>query len=101
MANDPRIDKVVGWGIPALLSLVVSYQQLQYEDLKDSNKELENKIYVMASEKASKADLKETESRLTVLFTAFKNDIMNKQSADKLEILAQLDGISRYLISKK
>lgn len=101
MANDPRIDKVVGWGIPALLSLVVSYQQLQYADLKDSNKELENKIYVMASEKASKSDLKETESRIMTAVTAFKNDVMNKQSADKAELMAQLDMISRYLISKK
>lgn len=99
--NDPRIDKAISWGIPFLLSLVVGYQQMQWSDQKTMNKDLENRIYGMALEKASKGDLKETEVRLTTQLTAFKNDVINKQSADKAEILAQLDMMTRYLIDKK
>lgn len=95
--RDTRLDKAISWGIPFLLSLIVGYQQLQYQQQHDATKDLENKFYTLVTEKVSKGELKETENRLQNSINALSNEQRNRAAADKADIIARLELIARMI----
>lgn len=74
-----------------LLSLVVGAMILAYQGMRADHKELEAKVFTLQMDKVSKADLRETESRLLQGFHAQISDLKSQQESNKQDILSRID----------
>lgn len=88
--ENSRSEWFIRWIIPVGLGLIVSYQQTQMQDQKQVAKDLEQKVFVLATEKVSKSELKDTEDRLTRNIDALKTDMIASNNIMKTDILQQI-----------
>lgn len=88
---DKRINHIWERVAIGLLGVVVLWGGTQFQDLKAQNKELENKVLFLYTDKVSQPQLKDTEDRLAKQIEAFKADVKSEIGTMKSDILARLD----------
>lgn len=59
-----------------LLSLILGWGQVQYQEAKDRVKDLEIKVQTLYLEKVSKSDLREVEDRINSKIDGMKSDLL-------------------------
>jgi hypothetical protein len=59
-----------------LIGILMLWGATQFQDLKEQNKELENKVLFLYTDKVSTAQLKDTEDRLIKQIDGMKADIL-------------------------
>lgn len=59
-----------------LLSLILGWGQLQYQEAKDRVKDLETKVQTLYLEKVSRGDLRDVEDRINSRIESMKSDLL-------------------------
>jgi hypothetical protein len=88
---DRRISNYVERAAIGLLSLVVTLLFLGYQSHQSDFKELSARVLNLQMDKVSRADLSEVEQRINRNFDARINELINRSSSDKQDILARID----------
>lgn len=78
MEKESNFNWVVKWLLPAGLSLIVSYQQTQMQDMKQTQKETESRVLFLYTDKVGKQELRDTEDRITRNLEGLKTDILGR-----------------------
>jgi len=59
-----------------LLSVIIAWGQLQYQESKDRVKDLETKVQTLYLEKVSRGDLRDLEDRINSRIESMKSDLL-------------------------
>jgi hypothetical protein len=74
-----------------LLSFIVTVMFLAYQGHQADFKDLQGKVLSLQIDKVGRSDLVEVEQRINKNFDARINELINRSSSDKQDILARLD----------